>query len=460
MDLTPPPPLLTHRSRLRGQRDYSPSSWTQYFDEAHDINPHLTISETNKDDCDTFRVYLRNFQPPYSPARKFGNILDPNDLDLPESQVKNYSNTPTLVLLHGGGYSALTWSEFTRHIEQYCQCRILSIDLRSHGDTKTKDPNFMDIDTLVSDVIAVTHATHKICGFSITPKIVLIGHSMGGAVAVKCATRCEEFLPSLAGFVIIDVVEGTAKDALPLMMSVIKTRPTRFVSLENAIEWSVRSGMTKNTDASKVSMPGNLINLKTGHLGIHDVPAVEGKVELQNNVIRHSYKVTLEQLNGNDFESNKPLPSPRVMALKNSAPPLAFPRPPIGNYGNVEESSELREDDEIEERSQSEQFKAPLDVNDTGYGWRADLAKTQQFWNGWFDGLSSQLLEAPVQGKFLLLAGIDRLDRALTIGQMQGKFMMKVLPKCGHAVHEDLPEQVASCIANFLIHNKFASALE
>lgn len=37
---------------------------------------------------------------------------------------------------------------------------------------------------------------------------------------------------------------------------------------------------------------------------------------------------------------------------------------------------------------------------------------------------------------------------------MQGKFQMHVIPKSGHAVHEDAPEQVADCIASFLVRNK------
>ncbi|KFM80893.1 Protein phosphatase methylesterase 1, partial [Stegodyphus mimosarum] len=60
--------------------------------------------------------------------------------------------------------------------------------------------------------------------------------------------------------------------------------------------------------------------------------------------------------------------------------------------------------------------------------------------------------------KLLLLAGVDRLDKDLTIGQMQGKFQMQVLPQCGHAVHEDDPDKVAEAIATFLVRNKFTSA--
>jgi protein phosphatase methylesterase 1 len=51
--------------------------------------------------------------------------------------------------------------------------------------------------------------------------------------------------------------------------------------------------------------------------------------------------------------------------------------------------------------------------------WRTNLANTKHFWEGWFVGLSKKFLEAK-GGKLLLLAGTDRLDKELMIGQMQG----------------------------------------
>lgn len=390
---------MTSQSSPRlSARDYSPIPWTEYFDEAHDIQldddeKQPSTNQTKQDNTeqhqDSFRVYLKNFRHPYAPQRPLGSKLDSSTLELSTAEWDEYSKIPTVVALHGGGYSGLTWAQFTKHIEQQCRCRVLAMDLRAHGATKTSNDDQTDIVTLVSDVIKVIHATHQICGFNETPKIVLIGHSMGGAIAVNCATKCTSLLPSLAGFVVIDVVEGTAKTALPQMMSVIQTRPTRFPSISNAIEWSVRSGMAKNLSAARVSMPGNLINISNGKLSIYDVTS----------------------------------------------------------------GDESRNTDSCE-------FKKPAETDTTGYSWRTDLAKTQPYWNGWFDGLSEQLLNAPVQGKFLLLAGIDRLDKTLTIGHMQGKFMMKVLPKCGHAVHEDVPEQVALAIGDFLVRNKFTTRHE
>jgi protein phosphatase methylesterase 1 len=54
--------------------------------------------------------------------------------------------------------------------------------------------------------------------------------------------------------------------------------------------------------------------------------------------------------------------------------------------------------------------------------WRTDLGKTQPFWEGWFTGLSKKFLTGR-GGKMLLLAGTDRLDTELTIGQMQGMLL-------------------------------------
>lgn len=84
-----------------------------------------------------------------------------------------------------------------------------------------------------------------------------------------------------------------------------------------------------------------------------------------------------------------------------------------------------------------------------GYRWRTDLAATQPFWEGWFRGLSGAFLSAKVP-KLLLLAGTDRLDKELTIAQMQGKFQMVLLPQAGHAVQEDEPDKTADAVASFV----------
>ena len=58
----------------------------------------------------------------------------------------------------------------------------------------------------------------------------------------------------------------------------------------------------------------------------------------------------------------------------------------------------------------------------------------------------------------LLLAGVDRLDGPMTVGQMQGKFQMQILAKVGHTIQEDDPDTVAQTVATYLIRNRFSVA--
>jgi protein phosphatase methylesterase 1 len=56
----------------------------------------------------------------------------------------------------------------------------------------------------------------------------------------------------------------------------------------------------------------------------------------------------------------------------------------------------------------------------------------------WFSALSSKFL-AVRTARLLVLAGTDRLDKELMIGQMQGKFQMEVISGVGHMLHEVCP---------------------
>jgi protein phosphatase methylesterase 1 len=47
----------------------------------------------------------------------------------------------------------------------------------------------------------------------------------------------------------------------------------------------------------------------------------------------------------------------------------------------------------------------------------------------------------------LIAAGAERLDRALTVGQMQGKFQLLLVAGSGHAVQEDCPLVVSGALS-------------
>jgi protein phosphatase methylesterase 1 len=85
---------------------------------------------------------------------------------------------------------------------------------------------------------------------------MLLTHSMGGSVAVQVAAN--KTLPSLAGLVVVDVVEGTAISSLIHMQKILSNRMQHFPSIEKAIEYSVRGGSLRNIDSARVSIPTTL----------------------------------------------------------------------------------------------------------------------------------------------------------------------------------------------------------
>ena len=160
-------------------------------------------------------------------------------------------------------------------------------------------------------------------GWKEMPSLILIGHSLGGAVVTDVA-KGGELGNAVLGYAVLDVVEGSAMDALQSMQTYLSTRPVGFPSVESGIEWHIRSRTIRNSVSARTSVPSLLVH-------------------------------------NEEARSSRP------------------------------------------------------------WTWRTDLAATQPFWEGWFVGLSQKFLEAR-GGKLLLLAGTDRLDKELTIGQMQGEF--------------------------------------
>ncbi|XP_060876278.1 protein phosphatase methylesterase 1 isoform X2 [Metopolophium dirhodum] len=304
-----------------------------------------------------------------------------------------------IVLLHGGGFNALTWSLFAKHLVKQCECQVLAVDLRGHGNSFTTDDNDLSMTTFTSDIISLLRKSYP----DKMPSIVLMGHSLGGAIAVNIASTAESDLP-IIGLVVIDVVEGSAMESLASMQSFLRSRPKSFKSLMDAISWGMGNGHIKNEESARVSIPGQIKNVATGKLGTDEFeePTIETPV-LTEAISEPQYSIDSiiedEECGASSFSNEKSL----------------------GNYT-----------------------------------WRIDLCKTEKHWPGWFQGLSKKFLSIHAQ-KLLLLANIDRMDKDLTVGQMQGKFEMQVLTRVGHAVQEDDPEKVASILSNFLVRNKFAN---
>jgi protein phosphatase methylesterase 1 len=63
------------------------------------------------------------------------------------------SQGPHVVLLHGGGYTSMTWCLMTAMLKE--SCTVHAFDLRGHGQTHTTHDDDLSMETLVQDTLHV-----------------------------------------------------------------------------------------------------------------------------------------------------------------------------------------------------------------------------------------------------------------------------------------------------------------
>lgn len=267
---------------------------------------------------------------------------------------------PLFICHHGAGSTGMSFALFTQELRKLLpEAGVLILEARAHGshvtDPTTHAPilNF-SLTTLSADARAMISLAQAQLHWPALPPVVLVGHSLGAAIVTDLASTAA-LGASLLGYIAIDVVEGSALEALGHMQSYLSQRPRRFATLSDAVAWHLRTRTLRNPASAKASVPSLLI---------------------------------------------------------------------------------------------------PDPADPGAWVWNTDLAHTVLWWPTWFTGMSGKFLAAPGgAAKMLILAGTDRLDKELMIGQMQGKFQLVVVPEAGHFVQEDVPEKTARMVAEFFRRN-------
>ena len=98
---------------------------------------------------------------------------------------------PDVLLLHGANRNLMDWEALRPHLGGL---RLVAMDLRGHGLSDKLPTNDYEFDGLLADVDAVCDR------FGLTSPII-VGHSLGGAIAVRCAaTKRASGIVDLDGF--------------------------------------------------------------------------------------------------------------------------------------------------------------------------------------------------------------------------------------------------------------------
>lgn len=323
-------PSLSHLINKEGKqpsRKYAPAEWPQYFKQK------ISVARDN----DTFNVL-------YTP---------PDDPD-----------APVYIFHHGAGSCAESFALLSvrlremMHEERFqlaasAKVReenklpgMIAFDARGHGHTEVESTDY-SLEAFTNDFAFIV--ANVLAEFGLTNNLILVGHSLGGAVVTN-ACHLKLIQQNVIGLAVLDVVEGTAIESLASMQQILNSRPTSFPTVEKGIEWTVQSHTIRNRESACVSVPPT---------------------------------------------------------LKSEGPT---------------------------------------------YAWRTDLMLTKPYWKGWFTGLSEKFISC-APAKLLILAGTDRLDKDLMVGQMQGKYQLIVFQESGHFVQEDAPDKTALSLIDFWKRN-------
>ena len=172
-----------HGSRLStGRRTLDPLPWNDYFTR----ELYLKLSRPTED-----IIYHAYITPPAAKG-------------------------PLLVTHHGAGSSGLSFALFASEVRKALPTAgVLSLDARGHGETvvgqlDSQSNNArldLSLETLSQDLLNVIQMTQTQMAWPELPGLVLIGHSLGGAVVTNVAVS-EKLGNAVLGYAVLDVVEG------------------------------------------------------------------------------------------------------------------------------------------------------------------------------------------------------------------------------------------------------------
>jgi 3-oxoadipate enol-lactonase len=129
------------------------------------------------------------------------------------------------VLIHGFGEGSYVWDEFLPSIASDYDA--IAIDLRGHGDSEWDPEARYETQRHVADVI------HLVRTLDLDP-LVLIGHSMGGEIAIRVAAECVE---RMVGLVIVDFGPGLNREGLRQVRAEFDASNQAYRCVEDYADW-------------------------------------------------------------------------------------------------------------------------------------------------------------------------------------------------------------------------------
>ena len=165
--------------------------------------------------------------------------------------------------LHGLNHTSEAFLPLLAHLSSLPLCSA-RLDLRGHGASQRLAPAAQPLDLsaarLLLDLEEVLAAAAARLGSggggAPALPVLLLGHSLGGALAAKLAPRLGA---GCAGLVLLDFVEGTAVPAIPAALAALAATPRALASVDEAVAWALGTGQMHSAAAARLALPFALV---------------------------------------------------------------------------------------------------------------------------------------------------------------------------------------------------------
>jgi pimeloyl-ACP methyl ester carboxylesterase len=164
------------------------------------------------------------------------------------------TEAPPVVLLHGITGHARVWDHLASRLVP--GHRVLALDQRGHGDSDPAPGDDYRVGTMADDVAAFAASLRL-------DRFVLVGHSMGGRIAIQYAADHGARLDRL---VIIDIGPEIDLSGLMRVRDMMAQAPERIESEEWAVEYIRRGNPRQDLDMLRQRVRHGLKRLPDGEL--------------------------------------------------------------------------------------------------------------------------------------------------------------------------------------------------
>ena len=163
-------------------------------------------------------------------------------------------DAPAVILLHGITGHARVWDHLAGRLAP--QRRVIALDQRGHGDSDPAPDDDYRVGTMADDVGTFADSLRL-------DRFVLIGHSMGGRIAIQYAA---DHAARLERLVIIDIGPDINLAGLQRVRDMMARSPERIESEEWAVEYIRRANPLQDVDMLRARVRHGLRRLPDGEL--------------------------------------------------------------------------------------------------------------------------------------------------------------------------------------------------